>query len=81
MIIIDVSPLIVQTHHIVIGSHSSVGQSVRLLTVRSAVQARVGAFAEIEEYNSLAPLAMPLVSRQRLLYGDGSAIMSSVLGS
>ena len=27
-----------------VGSYSSVGQSVRLITVRSAVQARVGAF-------------------------------------
>ena len=28
----------------IVGSYSSVGQSVRLITVRSAVQARVGAF-------------------------------------
>jgi hypothetical protein len=46
-----------QQHNEVNCSYSSVGQSVRLITVRSAVQARVGAFCNFYALFLVAPKA------------------------
>ena len=68
------------------GSHSSVGQSVRLITVRSAVRARVGPVLSQEEKrdandNRLGEIATQIRNGARGVVVSRSLCMRKALGS